>query len=71
GREAAEAAEGVLAVHLYRRPGWRFEELRRGADRAGAVLAVGATRAEALARSAAAADLVRFRTVDAAQALAL
>ena len=35
--------EGVEWVRTYRRPGWRFGPLRRGADRAGAVLATGAT----------------------------
>ena len=36
----AEAAEGpgVVAVRIYRRPGFRFGELRVGADRAGAIL---------------------------------
>jgi biotin carboxylase len=55
-------AEGVLAVRLYRRPGFRFGDLRTGADRAGAVLAVGESRAEAWDRARAAAALVRFHT---------
>jgi biotin carboxylase len=58
----AAASEGVLAVRVYRRPGFRFGELRTGADRAGAVLAVGESRAEAWERARAAAALIRFHT---------
>jgi biotin carboxylase len=65
GVEEAQELEGVLDVRIYRTPGYRFGPLRRGADRAGAVLAVGSTRVEALERSTRAADLVRFETVDA------
>ena len=65
GVEEAGALEGVLDVRVYRAPGFRFGPLRRGADRAGAVVAVGASREEALERSARAADLVRFETADA------
>ena len=61
GAEDAEAAEGVRWVRVYRRPGHVFGELRRGADRAGAILAVGASRDEALERARRAADAVRFR----------
>jgi biotin carboxylase len=64
GVEDAVAIEGVLDVRLYRRPGHRFGELRRGSDRAGAVIAVGATREEALDRAARAAECVRFDSVD-------
>ena len=64
GRERAEEVEGVLWVRAYRAPGHRFGELRRGSDRAGAVLAVGADRAEALARAAGAADSLRFEVDD-------
>ena len=60
GVEQAEALPGVSWVRVYRRPGWRFGPLRRGADRAGAVLAVGETRAEALERARRAAQTVRF-----------
>ena len=49
GVDAAAAGEGVQWVRVYRGPGHVFGELRRGADRAGAVLAVGRDRAEALA----------------------
>ncbi|MGE5688953.1 MAG: phosphoribosylglycinamide synthetase, partial [Pseudomonadota bacterium] len=60
GVEDALALPGVELVRVYRRPGFVFGPLRRGADRAGAVLAVGASREEALRRAAAAADAVRF-----------
>ena len=60
GREAAHAAEGVLDVRIYREPGHVFGPLLRGADRAGAVIAIGESRDEALARARAAADEIRF-----------
>jgi len=60
GREAAHAVDGVVDVRIYREPGFRFGPLRRGADRAGAVIAVGDSRDEALARARAAADAIRF-----------
>ncbi|MFN0154275.1 MAG: ATP-grasp domain-containing protein [Gaiella sp.] len=60
GAEEALALPGVRAVRIYRQPGHVFGPFRRGADRAGAVLAAGATREEALARAADAADAVRF-----------
>jgi biotin carboxylase len=60
GREEAHAAEGVLDVRIYREPGHVFGPLLRGADRAGAVTAVGESRDEALARARAAADEIRF-----------
>ena len=53
--------DGIEWVRVYRRPGHVFGPLRRGADRAGAVLAAGADRDEALARARRAADAVRFR----------
>jgi biotin carboxylase len=62
GVEEAERADGVVRVRLYRRPGYRFGELRAGADRAGAVLAVGESRAEAYERARSAAALIRFQT---------
>jgi biotin carboxylase len=52
-------------VRVYREPGYVFTPLRRGADRAGAVLATGASREEAVARADAAADRIRFVTADA------
>jgi len=60
GREEAHAVEGVLDVRIYREPGHVFGPLLRGADRAGAVLAVGGSRDEALGRARAAADAIRF-----------
>jgi len=62
GIEEAEAMDGVLRVRVYRRPGFAVGELRHGADRLGAVQAVGGSRDEALERARAAAALVRFRT---------
>jgi formate-dependent phosphoribosylglycinamide formyltransferase (GAR transformylase) len=62
GIEEAEATDGVLRVRVYRRPGFAVGQLRRGADRLGAVQAVGGSRDEALERARAAAALVRFRT---------
>jgi biotin carboxylase len=61
GREAAHAVEGVLDVRLYRQRGHVFGPLLRGADRAGAVIAVGDDREQALERARAAADEIRFR----------
>jgi biotin carboxylase len=60
GVEEARAVEGVLDVHVYRRAGHVFGPLRRGSDRAGAVLAVGASRDEALERARTAVAAVRF-----------
>jgi biotin carboxylase len=61
GVAVAEATDGVRWVRVYRRPGHVLGPLRRGADRAGAVLATGASRDEALERARRAADAVRFR----------
>lgn len=60
GLAEAEAVEGVEWVRTYRRPGWCFGPLRRGADRAGAILATGDDRETALARARRAAQAVRF-----------
>jgi biotin carboxylase len=62
GVAEAEAAEGVRWVRIYRSPGSELRELRRGADRAGAALAVGATPEEAVARANAALAGVRLVT---------
>jgi biotin carboxylase len=67
--EVPEGLEGLLRVRIYREPGFVFTPLRRGADRAGAVLAVGDSREQAVARAGAAADRVRFLTADAAALL--
>ena len=65
GLDDACAVEGIVDVRIYREPGHRFGPLRVGADRAGAVIAVGADADDALARARRAADLVRFETADA------
>ena len=61
GIEEARAVEGVHDVRVYREPGHVFGPFLRGADRAGAVLATGDSREEALSRADKAADLIRFR----------
>ena len=61
GVTEAEALPGVRWARVYRRPGQVLEPLRRGADRAGAVLTTGDDRDEALERGRRAADAVRFR----------
>jgi biotin carboxylase len=60
GVQEAFALEGIRGIRIYRRPGHRFGELRRGADRAGAVLAVGDSRQEALERADRAQAMIRF-----------
>jgi len=64
GVQEAEAAEGVTGVWIYRREGYRFGPLRRNSDRAGAVLAVGSSREEAVERADRAAECIRFDTAD-------
>jgi biotin carboxylase len=64
GEDEARDVEGVLNVLLYRAPGHRFGPLRRGTDRAGAILAVGDGRDDALARADRAAERIRFDTVE-------
>lgn len=63
--EVPDDLEGVLRVRIYRQAGFVVGPLRRGADRAGAVLAVGDSREQALARADAAAERIRFVTADA------
>jgi biotin carboxylase len=64
GEDEAREVEGVLDVLLYRAPGHRFGPLQRGADRAGAIIAVGDSRADALARAERAAERIRFQTAE-------
>lgn len=64
GVEEAFGQEGIRGIRIYRRPGHRFGEFRRGADRAGAILAVGESREEALERAERAEAMIRFETVD-------
>ena len=61
GTDEARAVGGVQDVRIYREPGHVFGPFRRGADRAGAVLAVGDSREEALQRAEEAARLIRFK----------
>jgi biotin carboxylase len=61
GVAEAEVLPGVEWVRIYRRPGHVSGPFRRGADRAGAVLATGGDREEAVERGRRAADAVRFR----------
>lgn len=63
--EVPSDLEGVERVRIYREPGYVFAPLRRGSDRAGAVLAVGGNRDEAVARADSAAERIRFVTADA------
>jgi biotin carboxylase len=65
GVEEALELDGVVGVRIYREPGYIFVPLRRGGDRAGAVLAVGADRRDAVERARRAAERIRFGTVDA------
>ena len=58
-RPARSKASRTSAI--YRVPGHVFGPFRRGADRAGAVLAVGDSREEALERADEAARLIRFK----------
>jgi biotin carboxylase len=62
--ERVEVPAG-LEARIYREPGYVFAPLRRGADRAGAVLVTAESREEALAQADAAANRVRFVTADA------
>ena len=68
GLEEAFASQGVAGIRIYRRRGHVFEPLRRGSDRAGAILAVGDSAEEALQRAEAAAGLIRFDVVETAVA---
>ena len=47
---------------MYRKPGHVFRELRRASDRAGAILATGDTRADAVAAARQAATRIDFVT---------
>ena len=54
------ATDGPLEATFYHAPGHRYGPLRTATDRAGYVIAQGATREEALARARQAAEQVRF-----------
>jgi biotin carboxylase len=62
GVEQAFEVEGVRGIRIYRKPGHVFRELRRASDRAGAVLATGDTRDDALDAADEAAERIRFVT---------
>jgi len=62
GLDEAFKVDGVRGIRIYRRPGHVFGPLRTGADRAGAILAVGGSAEDALARADRARSLVRFET---------
>ena len=61
GVDLPDDLEGIEQVRIYREPGFVFLPLRRGTDRAGAVLAVGDSRAEAVERAERAAGAITFR----------
>jgi biotin carboxylase len=63
--EVPQGQKGVVSTRIYHDPGHVYGPLRRASDRAGAVLAAGATREEALARVEAAVERIRFVTADA------
>jgi hypothetical protein len=62
--EGVADVEDVVWVRVYRSPGATLGPLRSGADRVGAILAVGATREEALERADRAASAIRLVTVE-------
>jgi len=61
GIDVPERLEGVERVRIYRGPGSVLVPLRRGSDRAGAILAVGESRDEAVERAERAAAQVVVR----------
>jgi biotin carboxylase len=63
--EVPDDLEGVIQTRIYRGVGSVVGPLRRGTDRAGAVLVVAGTRAAALALADIAAERIRFVTADA------
>ena len=63
--QEVEVPPDLPDVRNYREPGYVYTPLRRGSDRAGAVLVTGDSRDEAVARADAAAERIRFVTADA------
>ena len=61
GVHVPDGLEGIRQVRIYHEPGTIIVPLRRGSDRAGAVLAVGGSRAEAVERAEHAAAAISFR----------
>ncbi len=62
GLEEAFAIEGVRGIRVYRKPGHVFGRLMRASDRAGAILATGETREDALEAADRAAATIRLVT---------
>jgi biotin carboxylase len=62
GVEDAYEVDGVRGIRIYRKPGHVFRALRRASDRAGAILATGDTRDDALDAADEAAGRIRFVT---------
>jgi biotin carboxylase len=60
GVEEAFKLDGINGIRLYRKRGHRFGSFLRGSDRAGAILATGDSRDEALERADRAAETIRF-----------
>jgi biotin carboxylase len=60
GVEEALAHDGVREVRIYREPGHVFGPFRHGSDRAGAIIATGASRDDALERARRSAASIRF-----------
>jgi L-aminoacid ligase-like protein len=65
GLDEAFGVDGVRGIRVYRKPGHVFGQLRSGSDRAGAILAVGDSAEDALARADRARSLVRFEVQEA------
>jgi biotin carboxylase len=63
--EVPAGLEGVARVRIYREPGFVIAPLRRGSDRAGAILVAGESREQAIAYANAASERIRFVTADA------
>ena len=61
GVDVPERLAGVERVRIYHEPGYVLVPLRRGSDRAGALLAVGDSRTQAVERADAAAAAIVFR----------
>jgi biotin carboxylase len=63
--EVPAGLEGVARVRIYREPGFVIAPLRRGSDRAGAILVAGESREQAIAYANVASERIRFVTADA------
>ena len=63
--ELPQGLSGIVAARVYHQPGHRVGPFRRASDRAGDLLAAGASREEAVARAEAAVERIRFVMADA------